>query len=517
MAKRIFLLLLCLCLLLPALPRAQAAKDQSEADRICQLIADNYYKILTYTNRRSLSGYCGLMASWELYLLGVNDWVVGYHGNDQFDAYRDVAVTSGGHRVQAYSVQEYSLEEALLLLSRNGTRNVYNILVGLEQTGTKLGSIYGHSVVIYAVLEGTVYFAEGYDTPMGKAGTPLKLSIAEFADFYNGRGIYEGLIYFGKKGYIANCSEYSSNAFLEITQDTALYSQPCAPGTQGAESQFLRTVRRGERLWGNALLQNDQGEFYYQVDDSGTAGYLAAEDAGVFRFIYEDVGISNESHPTVFPAGEDPEITGRIAAEYAAVTGVRMVVKDSAGQPVMDLAMAKHSGVYDFEEDIFSKTVDFSRLPEGTFTYCVYASAENCWLQNGQVRRDSRELLLLEQPFRVGTGEPAPLPAQEAQEKEGWLWENGTWYYFEQGQPRTGWYCYHGGDYYLQADGSVTTGWAVINGKPRYFSATGCMRTGWLDTEQGKMYLLFNGEPATGAYTIDGRVYTFDENGYLIK
>jgi len=42
------------------------------------------------------------------------------------------------------------------------------------------------------------------------------------------------------------------------------------------------------------------------------------------------------------------------------------------------------------------------------------------------------------------------------------------------------------------------------------------MRTGWLDTEEGRMYLQFNGTPATGSRTIDGETYEFDETGHLI-
>ena len=42
------------------------------------------------------------------------------------------------------------------------------------------------------------------------------------------------------------------------------------------------------------------------------------------------------------------------------------------------------------------------------------------------------------------------------------------------------------------------------------------MRTGWLDTQQGRMYLQFNGVPATGTRIIDGEEYQFDENGYLM-
>ena len=122
--------------------------------------------------------------------------------------------------------------------------------------------------------------------------------------------------------------------------------------------------------------------------------------------------------------------------------------------------------------------------------------------------------------FRVtvsaAAAQASDLEEPEETVKDGWVWENRTWYYYEQGVPRAGWFCYHGSDYYLKEDGSVTTGWVQINGKYRYFSRTGSMRTGWIETEAGKLYLMSNGAPAIGERVIDGVRYRFDENGILI-
>ncbi len=510
--KRILCLLLCLCLLVPALP-VQGA-DQSESGALCQKMSDDYRTILTSTNRSSLAGYCGLCASWQLYLIGVNDWVMSYHGCNQFDAYCDLAVTGGGHRVEAYSYRDYTLTEALNTLCKNGTRDVYNILVGFETTNTALGAIYGHSMVIYGILDGVVHFCESYATPFGPAGTPIRTSIEEFAAYYDGRGVFEGLIYFGKAGYAANCKKEISNLFLEVTADSCLYTQPCLPGTE--DSAVARQVRRGERLWANALLENPDGGLFYRVDDSGRVGYLPVENTKPFRFIYEDITIVEESLPERLQPGRDFPITGRISAEYGDVTGVSLEVTDSAGRVVLNNAMAKHSGVYDLERDIFSRMLDFGTLPEGGYTYTVTAYGANAYWDGG-VRYDKTQRVLLCQPFAVGEGNAPEILPPEVPVKDGWIWENNTWYCYRQGQPRTGWYCCGGGDYYLKEDGSVTTGWAIVGGQPRYFSGTGCMRTGWLDTPEGRMYLQFNGVPATGERTVDGRVYQFDVEGYLIQ
>lgn len=503
MYKRIIAMVLCICLCVAVLTTTAAAHPESAA--IKQTIMDDYVNILKYTNMNSLSGYCGLMASWQLYFLGVNDWVVSYHGNNQFDAYREAAVTSGGHKVEAYDARDYSLEEALMAVSHNGTRDVYNILVGFQWTNTALGSIYGHSMVIYAILDGQVYFTEGFGTTMGRAGTPWTLSIEEFAAFYENWCTFEGIIHFGKKGYIANCTDYAANLIVEVQSDTALYTLPCI-GEEGSEK--ICTVNRGQRLWANALYENPKGELYYQVSDSGQAGYLPAKSTAAFQFLFEDIGVSNVKLPP-------EDITGRISAEYSDISGVYVTLTDEGGNTLFDHALAKLSGVYDLESDTFSAVVDLDDLKDGGYVYEVHAQGQSCYAENGQVKIKTQALCLLQQPFQVGEGKIPALTEKEEETPDGWVRKNGTWYYYEKGQPRTGWFCYHGGDYYLKADGSVTTGWAIIKGQRRYFSPLGCMRTGWLFTDQGTMYLMFNGVPATGERTIDGKTYTFDGEGYL--
>ncbi len=515
MKKRILALVLCLCLMASAVP--VSAAPETEEGRLCQAIVYDYRTILMNTNMASLQGYCGLMASWQLYCLGVCDWVVSYHGKNQFDAYCQTAVTSGGHPVKTYSHVDYTLEEALNAITKNGTRDVYNLLVGFEKTNSHLGSIYGHSVVIYGILDGVVYFTESYNTELGRAGTPYRVTIEEFAAHYRDWTVFEGIAFFGKKGYVANCEAYGTNMFVEVTDRAALYTRPCTPDSGETESALVRQVDPGERLWVNGLFRNPQGQWYYQTDDSGTAGYIPAETAVPFRFNYEDVGISNVQVPEAMAEGEDYLLTGRIASEYSTMGAVEVTVTDGAGNTVISHALAKRSGVYDLEHDTFRALVDLGDLKEGNYSFRIRAEGVNYYVEKGSLKTDTKTITLAHSQIRVGdvpAVELMPEP-EEALEKDGWVYDGARWYYYEDGAPRTGWYCYHGADYYLKADGSVTTGWAKINGKYRYFSRTGAMRTGWMETETGTYYFMSNGAPATGWRTIDGVRYFFDEDGKL--
>ena len=100
---------------------------------------------------------------------------------------------------------------------------------------------------------------------------------------------------------------------------------------------------------------------------------------------------------------------------------------------------------------------------------------------------------------------------------EGWTQENGKWYCYENGQPRTGWVVRLGVNYYLQADGSATTGWAEVEGKRRYFSPTGALCRGWITDLNGTFYQGADGALLTGLQIIEGNAYHFSGEGVLLE
>lgn len=412
MYKKGIAFLLCFLLIVAAFPLpvsavTVSAVTQEEIDEVYNEIARGYRRALYSCGKESLVGYCGLMAGWQLYFMGINKEVIANNGNYQYDAYLDKEQTTGGYPVKVYSAEDYTLSEALYAMTDNGKRNVYNMLVGFQRTNTAAGSLYGHAVVVYAILDGMVYFTEGFQTSLGAyPGAPIAVSIDRFAAFYDEWTTFEGIILFGHQDYIKNCISYDSNMFAEVTQEAQIYSLPCALDEEA--SVCLRTVVAGERLLVTGLYENTLHQHYYRVEDDGREGYLPAE----------------------------------------------------AAQPLLELGQGSH------------------------------------YIQDGQ----------------VFAGINAP---QSRTRNDGWVWEQNTWRYYTDGEPRTGWFCDKGVDYYLQADGSVTTGWKSINGKDRYFSDTGAMRTGWMDGAQGRCYFMSNGAKAMGWRTIDGKKYYFDNNGIL--
>lgn len=516
--KRITALILSLLLIVAVLP-VSASAETVEGRLVRQKIEDHYAKILEASEHESLKGYCGTLASYQLYYLGINPYVIMADGNDQYDTYKDSGYTRNGYRIKTYSAENYTMEQALNTITRGGTWDAYNILVGFQTTTTEAGALYGHAVVIYAILDGMVYFTESYATTFVEhEGYPASCTISQFAALYDGWTEFEGIVLFGQKGYEDNCALYEANMYVQSLQDAPLYTQPCSPDCEETESSYIRSARPGERLLVTGLYENTLGEYFYQVDEGSSICYVQAELTEPVRYNTEDVVVSNLTYPEVLTPQEDLAITGLITARNSYVGAVELVITDEANEIIMTHSRAKKTGSYDLKKDTFDTVVDFGILEEGLYTYTLTADILNNYVDDGEIITDLERVTLFSRAFAVGEG--YELPAQDAILRRsawnGWVLRDQTWYYYEQGMPRTGWLSDNGVEYYLHPDGAVTTGWAQINGKNRYFSANGAMCTGWLNTQEGTWYLLSNGEPACGWWTIDSEQYYFDEAGLLL-
>lgn len=525
MNKRLLAMLLSLLLVLSILPFGASAATQEEKQRVAREVSRDYYSSLYCSGRKDLAGYCGLMTSWQLYFMDINDGVYIYDGNKQFDHYSKMVKTTGGHTIKSYSAEQYTLEEALNAITRHGTRDVYNLLVGFQWTNTSAGAYYGHAVVVYAILDGIVYFTEGFSTSFGTAaGQCIKIPIAEFAEYYDDWTRFEGVVVFGKKDYMDECKEYTCHMIAQATEQADVLAMPIESGKEEAESQLLRQIKAGERMLVTGLYRNTFRQYYYQVDDCGTVGYVPAESLTPEIFLWDGIHQQDLQLPLKLTEGEDFCLEGKIYGQDSEVAAVRMEIRaqDPALNPEVcqSYSLEKPSGQYDLSKDGFDDALDFGNLSDGCYRLDVLATRQYTYIKNGRVSQMEREIPVYSDIFYIGRITDTRNIEKSGVEEivsDGWFYRNGTLYCYKDGEPVVGWICYNGMDYYLQEDGSITTGWAAVNGKVRYFSNTGVMQTGWVTTQRGTCYLLKNGVMAKGVHTIDGQQYTFTSTGRLIE
>lgn len=454
MYKRGLTILLSILMLVAAFPVNASATTEEKKTEICNQISRDFQSALTSAGKEDFIGYCGLMAGWQLYVMGINQAVHAYNGNLQFDYYTKLDMTTGGHKVKTYSADAYTLREALNAVSNNGKRNVYNMLVGFQWTSTEAGATCGHVVVVYAIIDGMVYFTEGFQTSLGSyPGGPIIVSIDRFADYFDDWTRFDGLVVFGDKIYLNNCMEYPSDMFVKATQAADVYSQPCGLEDHEIESELLRTVAVGERLRVTKLYENTLNQFYYQIQNDGKIGYIAAESV----------------------------------------------------EPVLELAQGSNY-VLDGER-ITGVLVQMARHTRQINDGWVWDN--DCWYyyDNGIARTG----------WFCYDGLDYYLQA-DGSITTGWKKINGQDRYFsDTGAMRTGWLNTEQGCYYLLRNGVKVTGWRTIDGSKYYFDKDGVLQAdGWFTKDSETYYLFADGSVATGWTDLPEGRFCFSEDGHLL-
>ncbi len=578
---KILSFLLCVLLLAGLYPVGGEAATREDAELKAQVEA-LYEKCLYTSGKDSFSSLCGAFVSWELYNLGITTTVVGGDGNDHYDNFKDQKYSTGGCRIEAYPDTRYDLLGALNAISENGTRDVYNLMVGFHKTNTALGQKYGHAMVINAIIDGRVYFCESFDhTVAGKKyaeGSVIVCTIREFADAYNARMIFEGIIHFGLTTYAEYGTYYPASFGGEVETATEIYSEPCLP-TVDDRSRLLRTVRPGDRLTVVGLYHTPEGEYWYEIQDSQRS-YIRADKTKRLAMCYTDVVLADAVAPAEIRKGNGFDIKGQVTAENNLITELRGQIFKHNGstlEVVQTESVEIADNSYTLSRSELSNNLAFRKLEKGKYRYELTATIQSYYYENGSVKLHRNTLRLWSADFLVvnrtgttcklelyangGVAEVNSLQVEKGSSQwqlpgvtregyafdgwytcdgvkvtqsyalnagttlyarwkstgayTGWQLEEGRWVYLENGRPKDGFI--EDGDkvYYINIDRQMLTGWAIIDGKKYYFNGGGDLHIGWLETKKGKFYCTRNGV-LTGTQSIDGVQYTFTGGGVLV-
>lgn len=512
--KKVMILLSIALLLSSSVFLANATEPELTRDEALVQEAKQLYKQCLYASgRESFRGMCGLMTSYQLWKLGINESLEVHDGNKQFDAYKTRTVTTGGHDVKVYSAEDVSLLEALNAITYEGTRDARNILVCFQWTNTEAGNSFGHACVINAIQDGTVYFTESFDYAMGKMeGQVITCSMEKFAEFFSDWTSYEGCIDFGTRQYANLCQSYGTDLYVQLRFESNLRSQPCLIGQN--DCQRLRSLTPGELLHATGVFVNEDGDLFYRIDDGQIIGYVSANAVYLLQLNEQGVTLKNAGIPLSIEPGEAPHFSGAVAAAGSQIRKLQMEITDRAGTVVLQGQVDVLGNSCDL--NVLSQQIPLNTLTAGSYSITLsaevsYATAEGTELTMVPICQE-----LLQQTLYVGESAQVVSAEQTETVPDGWFLEKGTWYCYENGQPCTGWVTRIGVDYYLKEDGSVTTGWLEADEGIRYFSATGALCSGWVTTREGIYYFIDEGVMATGLQQIEEKLYWFKPDGRLL-
>ena len=455
MFKKILAGLLVLMMLAAGIPTASAA-EYFDTLFIRDKIANQYRQLQIKEKAPSLSGWCGLVASWQLYFMGINKDRFSANGRDYYDIYENMRYTSGGYPVETFSAKEYTLEQALNAVCKDGTRDVYNLLVGFQWTSTEAGNKYGHVVVLYAILDGKVYYTESFNTSFGaKEGSPICLTISEFADYYANWMRFEGLVYFGEPTYAGSCSRYPADMYVEVTEPAEMWLEPRF--LEGTAPDRMAVPH--ERLWVTGLYQNPEGDYFYQAVENEKLLYVPAEKTRFLHLNHDGLVFTHQQR-------EDGTPGDRMQTPFAAMTTLHLSGTDQNGTEIYSNSMEKEAPLYDLNsEDLLTFTEGW---PEGAVENLSVTLRSYC-LENGK-------LITREETVPcVKAGQDVTALDEEKTYHFGWYDEDGLSRFFLNGKPRSGWLIYRGVHYYLDSRGAAVTGEQIVDKQQYRFSQTGAL------------------------------------------
>jgi len=106
-------------------------------------------------------------------------------------------------------------------------------------------------------------------------------------------------------------------------------------------------------------------------------------------------------------------------------------------------------------------------------------------------------------------------PGTKLPMQNGWVMENGKWYYYKNNAKQTGWVLDGKTWYYMNTSGIMQTGWIKDGGSWYYFNASGAMATGWLKSGNTWYYFNTSGAMATGWLKSGNTWYYFNTSGAM--
>ena len=555
----VFLVLVFLFLLMPIpMQTSAAALTEQEMEEQIRTI---FRRSQNASGRKSFNGYCGTLVSWQLYYLGIEQTSRLRDGKDHFDVYRGQTTTSGGYHVETYAAPQYNLRTALDAITNGGKENAYNLLVGFHKTNTAAGKIYGHALIIHAILDGRVYFVECFDASVSgrhwPEGQAISCTIEEFCQYYSRWTVFEGVAHFGVKTYAELCREYPCNMEAMALKDTVLYEEPGDPGVN--DPQVSGNVISGQWLQITGLYETPNGKYWYWVDCGDRTGYVVAEDLSAEKVSVSDVSIAKLRVPTNIHKGYSFVVQGTVSTDLSRLDSVTVTV--NSGDNSYGGTAPATDGQVQLNHSNINKNLPFRKMPVGNYTLTIQADLTNYVLENGEAAAKSATVTLYQSQFQVvndwnkycivkfdGNGGVAqmdqlvvaketaigdlPTALKSGYAFAGWaLDEAGTepvdenaaftgdttlyaqWNVGHAGEG--GWHHTENGSHYCDGQ-TAAEGWFEYEGLYFYQYADGTLATGWAWIDGGLRYFNAAGALVTQLQGADGRVYCLTQGEGLL-
>lgn len=205
--------------------------------------------------------------------------------------------------------------------------------------------------------------------------------------------------------YLSKCTYYPSNAIGTATQAYNIRQYPSTDYTA------IKTLTVGSKVNITGLYKNAYGNYWYQVEQDGTYGYVDANGITVDSCSFTDVTITEPDMASNLAVGKGFYIKGELSSKYTKLDTVNAKVysgENTLATPTIKSSYSPGKNTYNLYKSSVDYGLNFGLLSEGYYTYEVSVDVKNYYCENGTLKSKTENVVVWKAPFTVGSASITP-------------------------------------------------------------------------------------------------------------
>lgn len=221
----------------------------SSGDAILNRARQNFTTALRMSGRYNFDGYCGACVSYQLLASGITGSLNNFNGNQAYWHFASRKRTGTGYEITPFSSYSYSLRDILYMMDVTpGNGSFTPLLLGFNKgTASNAGQTYGHTMFIYAVSDGNVYYADSMYPTVEESVRVL--SIDDFCKHYSDypetprtEFVFDGAIRFCN--YAPLCAKISADKYMYAADEEIRFDVSAV----AASKYYIGINKSGQRV-----------------------------------------------------------------------------------------------------------------------------------------------------------------------------------------------------------------------------------------------------------------------------
>ncbi|MBQ7857057.1 MAG: glycoside hydrolase family 25 protein, partial [Oscillospiraceae bacterium] len=212
--------------------------------------------------------------------------------------------------------------------------------------------------------------------------------------------------------YRTQCTAYSSNLLVKTNASVTMKKYPCNSSVSSSSTD-IKTVSANTTLHVTALYKNTAGEYWYQVDNGTSSGYIPASSATVTKFLYDDLAVLKPEMASNLSVGSGYYLKGSLTSQYNSMSTVYAKVytgEDTTATPVLSSKDTCGADQYRLNNSDVCDGMIFSDLSTGYYTYEISADVKNYYVSGSSLTSKTENVVVWTAPFTVGSASVTPPP-----------------------------------------------------------------------------------------------------------